>query len=214
MGSKKLSIRILFPLIMSIGIAICIISCMVFAFHGLSKYFIGEVIEEIGKQKDSLAQGLEREIEEINDLVNTIYYQNIKQYDFTEDGFSESLNELVSSMNEHVHSTALYDLSGNCIWHSENVSDEPAKNEEWFIQAKSNIETIYIGSEKMVYTDVIKNAFQVSRYIEYVENGTMKSGVMCVQYYTDFVESIIERYKNKRTEYCYLMDENNQLLYP
>lgn len=213
MGNKKLSIRILFPLIMSILIAFCIISCMVLSFHGLSQYFIGEAVEEIGKHKDSLAQRIEREIEEIYDLVNTIYYQKIKEHDFQDEEFSESLNELVSGMTEYVHSIALYDLSGNCIWHSENVSDEPVKDEEWFVQANSNIETIYLGAEKLVYTDVIKNAFRASRYIEYVDNGTMKSGVMCVQYYTDFLENIIEHYENKRTEYCYLMDENNQLLY-
>ena len=77
MGNKKLSIRILFPLIMSITIAFCIISCMVFSFHGLSQYFVVEAVDEIGKQKDSLAQGIEREIEEINALVNTIYYKKI-----------------------------------------------------------------------------------------------------------------------------------------
>lgn len=213
MGNKKLSIRVLFPLTMSITIAFCIISCMVLSFYGLSQYFVGEAVEEIRKQKDSLAQGIEREIEEINDLVNTIYYQNIKEHDFVDEEFSESLNDLVSGATEYIHSIALYDLSGNCIWHSEKVSGKPVKDEEWFIQAKSNIETICFGGEKIVYTDVIKNAFQVSRYIEYVDHGSMKSGVMCVQYYTDVVESIIECYENKRTEYCYLMDENNQLLY-
>ncbi len=214
MGNKKLSIRILFPLIMSTTIAFCIISCMLLSFHGLSQYFIGEAVEEIGKQKDSLAQGLEREIEEVNDFINnTIYCQNIKKQDSLDDEFSESLNELLSSMTERVHSIALYDSKGNCIWHSEKVSGGSVKDEEWFIKAKSNIETIYFGSEEIVYTDVMKNAFQVSRYIEYVDNGIMKSGVVCVQYYTDFVESILESYENKKTEYCYLIDENNQLLY-
>lgn len=213
MGNRKLSIRILFPLIMSISIAFCIISCMVLFFHGLSQYFIGEAVEEIGKQKNSLAQGLEREIEEINDLTNTIYYQNIKNYDFRDDEFTESLNDLLSGVTERVYGIALYDSKGNCIWHSENVSGELVKDEEWFVQAKSNIETAYFGSQEIVYTDVMKHVFQISRYIEYVDSGIMKSGVVCVQYYADFVESILDSYENKKTEYCYLMDGNNQLLY-
>ena len=94
MRNKKWSIRILFPLIMSITIAFCIISCMVLSFHGLSKYFVRETVEEIGKQKAFLAQGIEREIGEINDLVNTIYYQNIKEYDFTDKEFSATDREL------------------------------------------------------------------------------------------------------------------------
>lgn len=213
MGNKKLSIRILFPLIMSISIALCIISCMVMLSHYFSRYFIEEAVEEIGKQKDSLAQGIEREIEEISDLTNMIYYQNIKNYDFHDDQFSDSLNDLLSGVTECVYAIALYDTKGNCIWHSDKVSGKPAKGEEWFVQAKSNIETVYFGAKELVYTDVMKHAFQVSRYIEYVDNGIVKSGVLCVQYYTDCIETILDDYKNKKTEYCYLMDENNQLLY-
>ena len=186
---------------------------MVFSFHGLSQYFIREAVEEIRKQKDSLARGIENEIEDVNEVVNTIYYQNIKEHDFSERMFSESLQELRNEMREYVHSIALYDLEGNCIWNSEKNFIESVKEEEWFIEAKKNIETIHLGSEKVVYTDVVKNAFQVSRHIEYVDCGVMKSGVICVQYYTDFVESIIESYENKKTEYCYLLDENNHLIY-
>lgn len=186
---------------------------MLLSFYGLSQYFVWEAVEEIGKQKESLARGIESEIEKMNELVNKIYYQNIKEHDFSDEEFSESLNELVDETREYVHSIALYDVNGHCIWHSENASGEPVKNEEWFIQTKSNIETIYFGSEKMVYTEGIKNAFQVSRYIEYVDHGSMKSGVVCVQYYTDFVESIIDSYENKKAEYCYLLDENNHLIY-
>lgn len=213
MGNKKLSIRILFPLIMSISIVFCIISCMGLLFHGLSRYFIGEAAEEIGKQKDSLAQGLEREIEEVNDLTNTIYYQNIKNHDFRDDEFSKSLNDFLSNVAERVYGIALYDTKGNCIWHSEKVSGKSAEGEAWFAQAKSNIETVYFGAKKIAYTDLMKHVFQISRYVEYVDDGIMKSGVVCVQYYTDFVESILNSLKNEKTEYCYLVDGNNQLLY-
>ena len=65
MGNKKLSIRILFPLVMSISILLCMISCMVMFSHFLSGYFVEEAVGEIGKQKNSLAQEIEREIEEI-----------------------------------------------------------------------------------------------------------------------------------------------------
>lgn len=213
MGNKKLSIRILFPLIMSISIVFCIISCMGLLFHGLSRYFIGEAAEEIGKQKDSLAQGLEREIEEVNDLTNTIYYQNIKNHDFRDDEFSKSLNDFLSNVAERVYGIALYDTKGNCIWHSEKVSGKSAEGEAWFAQAKSNIETVYFGAKKIAYTDLMKHVFQISRYVEYVDDGIMKSGVVCVQYYTDFVESILNSFENEKTEYCYLVDGNNQLLY-
>ena len=213
MGSKKISIRILFPLIMSISIAFCTISCMVMFSKYLSTYFIEEAVEEIGKQKDSLAQGIEREIEEISDFTNRIYYQTIKKYDFRDDGFSDSMNDLLRGVTERVYGIALYDTQGKCIWHSDKVSGKLANDEEWFVQAKNNIETVYFGTKELIYTDVMKHTFDVSRYVEYVDNGTMKSGVLCVQYYTDCIETILVDYKNKKTEYCYLVDEYNQLLY-
>lgn len=213
MKTRKASIRILFPLIMSGTIVLCIISCMAFSFYALYQYFVGETVEEIGKQKDSLARGIEREIEQINELVNVVYYQNIKEYDFAEERFSESLYQVAEKQREYVHSIALYDLDGNSIWMSEYTSGKAVKDEAWFVQAKTNIETIYIGAKKVVCTDEIKNAFPISRYIEYIDDGVMKSGVLCVQYYTDSLESVIDSFENYKTEYCYLLDEQNHLIY-
>ena len=213
MGNKTLSIRILFPLIMSISIVLCMISCMVMFSHFLSGYFVEEAVGEIGKQKNSLAQGIEREIEEISDFTNTIYYQNIRSYDFQSEAFSDSLHDVIEDAPDRIYGISLYDENGNCIWHSENMSDLPAMGESWFVQAKTSIEIVYFGSKELVFADTMKHAFPVSRHIEYVDQGTMKSGVLRVQYYTDPVETILNAYRNKKTEYCYLLDEKNQLIY-
>ena len=213
MGNKTLSIRILFPLIMSISIVLCMISCMVMFSHFLSGYFVEEAVGEIGKQKNSLAQGIEREIEEISDFTNTIYYQNIRSYDFQSEAFSDSLHDVIEDAPDRIYGISLYDENGNCIWHSENMSDLPAVGESWFVQAKTSIEIVYFGSKELVFADTMKHAFPVSRHIEYVDQGTMKSGVLRVQYYTDPVETILNAYRNKKTEYCYLLDEKNQLIY-
>ena len=213
MRNKKLSIRIWFPLIMSISIMSCMIGCMLTVTHYLSEYLVKEATEEIGKQKDALAQGIEREIEEINEFINTVYYKNIKKYDFCSESFSDSLKDLQRGVTERIHGIELYDADGNCIWSSDNISKRSAKEESWFIQAKNNIESVHFGEKELVYTDVVKHAFRVSRYIEYVENGIMKSGVLSIWYYTDFIETILDGYKNQMTEYCYLVDEKNELLY-
>ena len=213
MGNKTLSIRILFPLIMSISIVLCMISCMVMFSHFLSGYFVEEAVGEIGKQKNSLAQGIEREIEEISDFTNTIYYQNIRSYDFQSEAFSDSLHDVIEDAPDRIYGISLYDENGNCIWHSENMSDLPAMGESWFVQAKTSIEIVYFGSKELVFADTMKHAFPVSRHIEYVDQGSMKSGVLRVQYYTDPVDTILNAYRNKKTEYCYLLDEKNQLIY-
>ena len=92
MKNKKMSIRILFPLIMSVSIAFCIISCMILFSHYLSAYFIQKTVEDTNKQKNVLAQNIENEIESINDTINTIYYDTIKKYNLQDEAFSSILS--------------------------------------------------------------------------------------------------------------------------
>ena len=50
MKDKK-SIRIVFPFVMSVSIAVCIISCMFLFSHYFSGYFQRDTIEKVSKQK-------------------------------------------------------------------------------------------------------------------------------------------------------------------
>ena len=81
MKNRKISIRLVFPVVMSASIAVCIISCMLLFSYYFSTYFQKDAIEKTGKQKNALAQSLEKEIDNMNDLTNSIYYQEIKEYD-------------------------------------------------------------------------------------------------------------------------------------
>lgn len=55
MKNKKISIRIIFPVVMSASIAACIISCILLFSYYFSTYFQKDAIEKIGKQRDFLA---------------------------------------------------------------------------------------------------------------------------------------------------------------
>lgn len=79
MNNKKLSIRVLFPLIMSISIVFCILSCMILFSHYISTYLVRKTIEETSRQKNVLAQNIENEIDSINSIMNNIYYNTIKK---------------------------------------------------------------------------------------------------------------------------------------
>lgn len=82
MNNKKLSIRVLFPLIMSISIVFCILSCMILFSHYISTYLVRKTIEETSRQKNVLAQNIENEIDSINSIMNNIYYNTIKNMIF------------------------------------------------------------------------------------------------------------------------------------
>ena len=214
MRNKKISIRILFPVVMSASIAVCIISCILLFSGFFSTYFQEAAIEKIGKQKSFLAQSLETEIANINDLIHKIYYQNIKKYDVDSGQFAEELEKQILLEEKSLYGLALYDINGESIWHSELMREEDdAKEKLWFIQAKDNIETIHYGRRKLVLAQECSYVFEISRYVEYIKDGNMKSGILLMEYYTDSVDEILSHYRNQKSAYCYLLDSQKNLIY-
>ena len=72
------------------------------------------------------------------------------------------------------------------------------KQEDWFQNAQKNIETIHYGEKKLVQPDKARYVYEISRYIEYVENGNMKSGVLLLEYYTDSIDEVLLHYKSQK----------------
>ena len=214
MRNKKISIRILFPVVMSASITVCIISCILLFSGFFSTYFQEAAIEKIGKQKSFLAQSLETQIANINDLIHKIYYQNIKKYDVDSGQFAEELEKQILLEEKSLYGLALYDINGESIWHSELMREEDdAKEKSWFIQAKDNIETIHYGRRKLVLAQECSYVFEISRYVEYIKDGNMKSGILLMEYYTDSVDEILSHYRNQKSAYCYLLDSQKNLIY-
>ena len=116
MKNKKVSIRIVFPLVMSVSIAAL-----------FSRYFFGyfqrNTIEKVSKQKKTLAQDLEVEIENINKLVSSIYYQDIRTYDTAAGMFQKEMEQRMVQESEVLYGVAIYDADGNSLWHSEKLPD-------------------------------------------------------------------------------------------
>ena len=103
MNNKKLSIRVLFPLIMSISIVFCILSCMILFSHYISTYLVRKTIEETSRQKNVLAQNIENEIDSINSIMNNIYYNTIKKYDIQDKNFKTILANEITSNSETIY---------------------------------------------------------------------------------------------------------------
>lgn len=214
MKNKKISIRVIFPVVMSASIAACIISCILLFSYYFSTYFQKDAIEKIGKQRDFLAQSLETQIENINVLINRIYYQNIKKYDVDSARFAEEMEQQIFLEEKCLYGLALYDIDGESIWHSGTFAEqEDAKEMAWFLQAKENIETISYGRRRLVRPQEDSYVFEISRYVEYIKDGNMKSGILLMEYYTDSVDEILSHYRNQKSAYCYLLDDQKNMLY-
>lgn len=216
MKNKKISIRVVFPVVMSVSIVFCIISCMLLFSYYFSAYFQKDAIEKTGKQKNALVQSLEKEIDNMNDLTNSIYYQEIKEYDVSGREFREEMVQRLSHEADSIYAMALYDINGKELWHSEKLETMrkgQVQKMNWFRQAVKNIETIHYGQKKLLQTGKSGYIYEISRYVEYVEDGNMKSGVLLLDYYTEPVDVILQHYKNQKSAYCYLLDTDNRLLY-
>ena len=65
MKNKKLSVRVILPVVMSVSIAACIISSMMLFSYLFSSYFKKDAVEKMDRQTISLAQSLENEVSEM-----------------------------------------------------------------------------------------------------------------------------------------------------
>ena len=215
MKSKKVSIRVLVPVMISASIAVCVISCMILFSSYFSKYFQKNAIEKVDKQKKFLVQNLETEIGSMNEWIDEIYYQEIKKYDVGSTEFEAKLKQKLLTESKNIYGIGLYDGDGKCIWKSDEFLEPENVNAEataWFIQAKNNIETIHYGTKKLIWSKKA-NILEVSRYVEYLEKGTMKSGVLLLEYNMAPIDEILNQYQNQKTSYCYFLDAKRQLLY-
>ena len=70
----------------------------------------------------------------------------------------------------------------------ENMQKEEIRETTWFRQAKENIETINYGQKKLLLNGESCYIYEISRYVEYIDHGSMKSGVLLLDYYTDSME--------------------------
>ena len=115
--------------------------------------------------------------------------------------FKEKWNNVWCGNQRCIYSAAIYDADGSSLWHSEKLPDRnkaEVKQEAWFQNAQKNIETIHYGEKKLVQPDKARYVYEISRYIEYVENGNMKSGVLLLEYYTDSIDEVLLHYKSPK----------------
>lgn len=213
MKNKTLSVRVILPVVMSVSIVACIISSMMLFSYLFSSYFKKDAIKKMNRQTITLAQSLENEVSESNSLVNDIYYQNIKKYDCENVQFKTVMTQKISNESNRIYSISLYDMNGNRVWSFGESSSGFDTQQSWFENAKKNTETIQYGHRHLVKSDLSGYVMDISRYVEYINAGNIRSGILLMQYYTEPIEGILDRYQNQKSAYCYLTDESKSFIY-
>lgn len=212
-SDPDLSVRVILPVVMSVSIGACIISSMMLFSYLFSSYFKKDAIEKMDRQTISLAQSLENEVSEVNSLVNDIYYQNIKKYDCENVQFKTVMTQKITNESNRIYSISLYDMNGNRVWSFGESSSGFDNQQSWFENAKKNTETTQYGHRHLVKSDLSGYVMDISRYVEYINAGNIRSGILLMQYYTEPIEGILDRYQNQKSAYCYLTDESKSFIY-
>lgn len=213
MKNKTLSVRVILPVVMSVSIVACIISSMMLFSYLFSSYFKKDAIKKMDRQTITLAQSLENEVSESNSLVNDIYYQNIKKHDCENVQFKTVMTQKISNESNRIYSISLYDMNGNRVWSFGESSSGFDTQQSWFENAKKNTETIQYGHRHLVKSDLSGYVMDISRYVEYINAGNIRTGILLMQYYTEPIEGILDRYQNQKSAYCYLTDESKSFIY-
>ena len=176
-GLKKISIRILFPLIFSGAVTACVIALILF----FSDYFWDRIYDnartDMERQLESFSYNVESEIYHMIDLVNETCYQGMKAKDYLSEEFSEEMSLLYSHNRDKINSISLYDTDGRILWESGEQSAGTISSKSWFQDAKNNMETICFGNP-CLQTDGEKlvQVLPVSRLVDLTGNGVSSQG--------------------------------------
>ena len=145
--------------------------------------------------------------------LNDIYYQNIKKYDCENVQFKTVMTQKITNESNKIYSISLYDMNGNRVWNFGESSSGFDNQQSWFENAKKNTETTQYGHRHLVKSDLSGYVMDISRYVEYINAGNIRSGILLMQYYTESIEGILDRYQNQKSAYCYLTDESKSFIY-
>lgn len=211
---KRISIRILFPLVFSGSVMACIIALIMFFTDYFSDRMYESVKSDMERQLESFSYSIEREIYRMIDIVNETYYQGIKAKGSMSEDFSKELSLLYRHNRDKINGIGLYDIEGEIIWASDESAAGNVKEKQWFQKAEKDIETVCFGNRCLQSGDNgIIQVIPVSRRIEFMRNGSGSQGILVIYFPVQELDAILESYGSTATEYCYLIDSSDNLLY-
>lgn len=211
---KNISIRVLFPLVFSVSVTVCIVALILFFSHWISGWISGNVRSDMEHQAESISYSVEREIYRMTDLLNEIYYQSMKGYDYQSETFGQIMNLVYQHEKDKVSRIDLYDEEGRCIWGSSKTEVVNVTETDWFQDTITHIESAHFGSYCLQNSDSgVIRVIPVSRSVELTTGGESYEGVLVFYFPVQDLDAALESYGSTAKEYCYLLDGEDEILY-
>ena len=211
---KNISIRVLFPLVFSVSVTVCIVALILFFSHWISGWISGNVRSDMEHQAESISYSVEREIYRMTDLLNETYYQSMKGYDYQSETFGQIMNLVYLHEKDKVSRIDLYDEEGRCIWGSSKTEVVNVTETDWFQDTITHIEAAHFGSYCLQNSDSgVIRVIPVSRSVELTTGGESYEGVLVFYFPVQDLDAALESYGSTAKEYCYLLDGEDEILY-
>lgn len=211
---KNISIRVLFPLVFSVSVTVCIVALILFFSHWISGWISGNVRSDMEHQAESISYSVEREIYRMTDLLNETYYQSMKGYDYQSETFDQIMNLVYQHEKDKVSRIDLYDEEGRCIWGSSKTEVVNVTETDWFQDTITHIESAHFGSYCLQNSDSgVIRVIPVSRSVELTTGGESYEGVLVFYFPVQDLDAALESYGSTAKEYCYLLDGEDEILY-
>lgn len=211
---KNISIRVLFPLVFSVSVTVCIVALILFFSHWISGWISGNVRSDMEHQAESISYSVEREIYRMTDLLNETYYQSMKGYDYQSETFDQIMNLVYQHEKDKVSRIDLYDEEGRCIWGSSKTEVVNVTETDWFQDTITHIESAHFGSYCLQNSDSgVIRVIPVSRSVELTTGGESYEGVLVFYFPVQDLDAALESYGSTVKEYCYLLDGEDEILY-
>lgn len=211
---KNISIRVLFPLVFSVSVTVCIVALILFFSHWISGWISGNVRSDMEHQAESISYSVEREIYRMTDLLNETYYQSMKGYDYQSETFGQIMNLVYQHEKDKVSRIDLYNEEGRCIWGSSKTEVVNVTETDWFQDTITHIESAHFGSYCLQNSDSgVIRVIPVSRSVELTTGGESYEGVLVFYFPVQDLDAALESYGSTAKEYCYLLDGEDEILY-
>lgn len=211
---KNISIRVLFPLVFSMSVTVCIVALILFFSHWISGWISDNVRSDMEHQAESISYSVEREIYRMMDLLNETYYQSMKGYDYQSEAFDQIMNLVYQHEKDKVSRIDLYDEEGRRIWGSSKTEVVNVTETDWFQDTISHIEAAHFGSYCLQNSDSgVIRVIPVSRSVELTTGGESYEGVLVFYFPVQDLDTALESYGSTAKEYCYLLDGEDEILY-
>ena len=165
---------------------------------------------------------LEDYLQQMRQLSDTLYYNDIKEIDLSIDTCEKEMSMLYEANKDKLISFALFSEDGQLLAAAPNAaikSNVKVVEQDWFTCAKKEVENLHFSTPHVENlfvesSDRYNWVISLSRCVSLTNNGKTSEGVLLVDMNYSYVQQILDSVNSDNTNfYIYLIDGSGTIIY-